>query len=148
MVAGWLRYSRQFRTWSAHAAPAQASRGPRAPGTAAKVIAHSDRLKHDMEPERAEQAADGGRSARRDAVHGQVGRRDCAHQAADHVYGQHGSRWPHCDPTQVLAKGPQIENSRKEADHACARNQDRWSPGRTSAQPEHACPANKQLFLG
>lgn len=27
-VAGWLRYSRQFRAWSAHAAPAQARSGP------------------------------------------------------------------------------------------------------------------------
>lgn len=146
-MAGWLRYSRQFRAWSAHAAPAQARRGPRAPATAAEMTAHSERLKRAMEPERTKQAADGGRSARRDAVHGQVGRCNRAHQAADHVNGQHGSRRPHCHPTQVLAKGPQIGNRRKEADHACAGKLRLLVAGQDQPQPEHACPADKQLFL-
>ena len=39
-VAGWLRYNRQFRAWSAHAAPAPAGCGRRAPATAAEMTAH------------------------------------------------------------------------------------------------------------
>ena len=95
-MAGWLRYSRQFRAWSAHAAPAWTRSGPQEhlPQLVYGQLTVQCRQQCTWGPARAEQAADGGRGARRDAIHRQVGGRPRAHQAADHVHGQHGRRRP------------------------------------------------------